>query len=88
MTLAADYGGTRSDLFFPPFPDPSEFVTLDNFWLVDLTASYDLTDMFDVFVRINNLLDEDYEQVYGFATPGRGAYIGVRAGFGGRGVQR
>lgn len=82
VILAADYGGTRTDIFFPPFPNPSEIVTLDNFWLVDLTAAYDLTESIDVFVRMNNLLDEDYEQVYGFATPDRSTYVGVRASFG------
>jgi len=82
VVLAADYGGTRSDIFFPPFPNPSEIVTLDSFWLVDLTSTYDLTETVDVFIRMNNLLDEDYEQVYGFATPGRSTYIGVRASFG------
>jgi vitamin B12 transporter len=82
IAFAADYGGTRTDVYFPPFPDPSEIVTLANFWLVDLTATHNLTKTVDVFVRLNNLLDEDYEQVYGFATPGRSTYIGVRANFG------
>lgn len=82
LHLAADYGGTRSDIFFPPFPDPSQIVTLSNFWLVDFTASYDVSESLDLFVRMNNLLDEDYEQVYGFATPGRATFVGVRANFG------
>ena len=82
VILAADYGGTRSDIFFPPFPNPSEIVVLGNFWLVDLTAAYDLTETINMFVRANNLLDEDYEQVFGFATPGRTTYVGVRANFG------
>ncbi len=69
-------------MFFPPFPDPAEIVTLSNFWLVDLTASYDVSESVDVFVRMNNLLDEDYEQVYGFNTDGRSAFVGVRANFG------
>jgi vitamin B12 transporter len=80
--LTADYGGTRSDIFFPPFPDPSEIVTLSNFWLVDFTATYDLTETIDMFVRFNNLLDEDYEQVFGFATAGRSTFVGLRADFG------
>lgn len=82
FALAADYGGTRSDVYFPPYPDPSEIVSLDSFWLVDLTATHNLTDTVDVFIRLNNLLDEDYEQVYGFATPGRTGYVGIRADFG------
>jgi vitamin B12 transporter len=80
--LSADYGGTREDIFFPPWPDPSETVTLSDYWLVDLTANLRLTENVTLFVRGTNLLDEDYEQVYGFRTPGRAGYVGVRAGFG------
>jgi len=82
ISLAADYGGSRSDIFFPPFPDSSRIVTLEHFWLVDLTAARSLTDNVDIFVRMNNLLDEDYEQVFGYATPGRSTYVGMRASFG------
>jgi outer membrane cobalamin receptor len=28
------------------------------------------------------LLDEDYEQVYGYQTPGRAGYLGIRVNFG------
>jgi len=82
LTVVADYGGTSTDIFFPPFPEPSEIVSLDSFWLLDLTASYDINRNTNIFVRALNLLDEDYEQVYGYRTPGRSAFVGVRLGFG------
>ncbi len=82
LTVVADYGGTSTDIFFPPFPEPSEIVSLDSFWLLDLTASYDINRTTNIFVRALNLLDEDYEQVYGYRTPGRSAFVGVRLGFG------
>jgi len=82
LTLVADYGGTRQDIFFPPWPQPSEIVTLDNYWLVDLTAQYQATDAVRLFARISNLLDTEYEQVYGYSTPGRAYYGGVEVGFG------
>ena len=81
-TLVADYGGSRDDIFFPPFPALPEIVTLQSFWLVDLTAQYQLTPSLGIFARGTNLLDEDYEQVYGYRTPGRAGYIGVRVNFG------
>ncbi len=81
-SLNADYGGTRSDIFFPPWPEPSEIVTLSNYWLVDLATQYRATDSITVFAKGSNLLDEDYEQVYGYRTPGRAAYFGVRVNFG------
>ncbi len=82
LTVVADYGGTSTDIFFPPFPEPSEIVSLDSFWLLGLTASYDVSQNTNIFVRASNLLDEDYEQVYGYRTPGRAAFVGVRLGFG------
>lgn len=82
VALAADYGGTRRDVFFPPWPDPSEIVTLGNYWLVDLTAQYGISDTLRLFARASNLLDTGYEQVYGYRTPGRAVYGGVQVAFG------
>ena len=81
VTLAADYGGTRQDIFFPPWPAPSELVTLQNYWLADLTAQYAVTDTMKLFVRATNLLDTEYEQVYGYRTQGRALYAGIQVGF-------
>ncbi len=82
LGLSASYGGTRSDIFFPPFPQPAEIVTLANYWLVDFAARYRLTDSITVFARGANLLDADYEQVYGYRTPGVTGYLGLRMRFG------
>lgn len=82
VALAADYGGTRKDVFFPPWPDPSEIVTLSNYWLVDLTAQYGISDTLRLFARVSNLFDEEYEQVYGYNTPGRSIYGGMQLEFG------
>ncbi len=80
--LSGDYGGSRTDVFFPPFPDPSEIVTLDSYFLVDLTLQYQLSESTAMFARGSNLLDEDYEQVYGYQTPGIAGYLGLRMNFG------
>ena len=82
VTLAADYGGTREDVFFPPFPASPEIVTLGRYWLVDLTARHALTPSTTLFARAANLLDADYEQVYGYRTAGRSLFAGIEARFG------
>jgi vitamin B12 transporter len=82
LSLAADYGGTRNDVFYPPWPNPSEIVTLRSNWLVDLAAQYRVTPTVNVFARTSNVLDADYEHVYGYRTPGRAVYAGVRVTFG------
>jgi vitamin B12 transporter len=80
--LAVDYGGTRTDVFFPPFPDPSETVALDSYVLVDLTLQFQLSASMTMYAKGTNLLDEDYEQVYGYQTLGRAGYFGLRMNFG------
>ncbi|MCH9693077.1 MAG: TonB-dependent receptor [Gammaproteobacteria bacterium] len=82
LAFTADYGGTRDDIFFPPFPEPSEIVTLSNYWLLGLTAQYQLNDTVKLFARGTNLLDTQCEQVYGYQTAGRKLYAGVQMTFG------
>ncbi len=72
------YNGSQDDVAFPPFPQPPERVRLDGYTLVGLAASYQLTPAVQIIGRIENLLDENYEDVVGFSTPGVGAYFGVR----------
>ena len=80
INFNVSYNGSQDDIFFPPFPQPPERVRLGSYTLVDLAASYRLTPTVQLVGRIENLLDENYEDVVGFNTPGVGAYIGVRVG--------
>ncbi len=80
-TLTVRYNGRQID---SAFIDPSFVpvrVSLREFALVNLNAEYRLTDRLSVFGRVENLIDERYEEVFSFATPGRAAYGGVRASF-------
>ncbi len=72
------YNGSQDDVAFPPFPQPPERVRLDGYTLIGVAASYQLTPGVQLIGRIENLLDENYEDVVGFNTPGVGAYFGVR----------
>ena len=81
-TLTADFGGERQDIFYPPFPAPSQIVTLDSHWLLGLTLQYRLSRSLDLFVRGSNLLDEDYEEVFGYRSQGRAGLVGIRTRFG------
>lgn len=78
LLVSLVYSGSRTDDFFPPFPQPPERVRLDGYLLADLTASYPIGRRLELFGRIENVLDEQYEAVFGFATPGMGAFAGLR----------
>ena len=51
---------------------------LDSWTRVDLTGSYDLNDTVEIYGRIENLLDEEYQQILGYGTPGLSGSVGVR----------
>jgi vitamin B12 transporter len=78
VSLNLAYNGAQYDTFFPPFPQSSQRVELASYKLITLAASYRLTDRVELFGRIENMLDEDYEDVFGFATPGVATYVGLR----------
>ena len=48
---------------------------------VDLRASYRLDDTWELYGRIDNLFDAEYQQVNGYGTPGISAFGGVRTRF-------
>ena len=80
LNLGAYYTGEREDVvaldtFTPPY---TRRATLDSYMLLRLAASYEVTGNLSLYGRIENALDEDYEDVYGFRTPGAQAYVGVR----------
>ena len=78
LNFSVSYTGTQEDNFFPPFPPFQERVELNAFTLVSLSGYYNLNDLVTVTARIENIADEDYEQVYGFASPGIGGHLGFR----------
>ncbi len=76
LNLNVSYTGEQDDLDFSSFP--ANTVTLDDYTLVNLTASYAFSDSLILYARAENLFDEDYENVLGFQTPSDAYYIGLR----------
>lgn len=70
-TVAVRYAGHS-------FDDPANTVKLGAYTLVDLRASYQLTDRVEVYGRIEDLLDRHYETAYGYGQLGFGAFAGFR----------
>jgi len=46
---------------------------------VNITGSYQVSDGIEVFGRVENALDQEYEDVFSFSNPGIGAFVGLRA---------
>ncbi|MBC9247065.1 TonB-dependent receptor [Paracoccus sp. 11-3] len=54
---------------------------LGDFTVVDLLVTHPLRDNSEVYLRIENLFDEQYQLVNGYGTSDRAFYAGVRASF-------
>lgn len=80
-TLVVRHNGATPDV---AFTDPSFVpvrVQLDDYTLINFNARVKLSDQLSAFARVENLLGEEYEQVFSFVSPGRSAAIGVEARF-------
>ena len=79
VNLSLVYVGKRDDNDYSTWP--ATRVELDDYVLANLAASYDITRNIQVFGRVENFLDEDYEEVKGFGTPELSAFAGCKLSF-------
>jgi vitamin B12 transporter len=56
-------------------------VALEDYSVLDLSVSYDLSAAIDIFGRVQNATDESYEEVAGYYAASRSIYGGVRVRF-------
>lgn len=77
-SLSALRNGEQEDLEFVS-ATPATRVDLDGYTLLGVLIAYRVTDSVEVFVQGENLLDEDYTEVFGYRSPGASAQVGVRA---------
>lgn len=60
------------------FDNASNTRRLDGYIVADIRASYGVTDNLEIFGRIENLFDEEYETVFLYGQPGRAVFGGLR----------
>jgi vitamin B12 transporter len=75
-SLAVDHVGEQTDTDFSVFRD----VTLDAYTLVGGQLGWRVAEGAQLYLRGENLSDEEVVDVVGFASPGRGLFIGLRLG--------
>ncbi len=71
---SADHVGEQLDTDF----STGSNVTLDAYTLVGAVIGYEFAEGWEATLRGENLFDEDYVDVLGFATPGAAGFIGLR----------
>jgi len=55
-------------------------ITLDSYTLVNLNISYQLNSNWQLFAKLENAFDEDYQLASGYNTRGRAGFLGIRYG--------
>ena len=79
--LEVVFTGRREDNDYSTFP--VERVDLASYTLVNLAAAYDLTGDLQLFGRIDNIFDQEYQDVLGYGSLGAAAYGGLKLKLGG-----
>lgn len=77
ISLMYQFNDDRDDAFFNSDTFASETVNLRSYSLLDASISHVvLKNKFTVFANFNNILNEAYEELFGFATRGRNINLG------------
>ena len=75
IRLSLIHIGEREDLDFSTWP--AARVTLSEYTLLNAVFSYDLTLNAQAFLRLDNILNEEYEMIKGYGAPGFSVYGGI-----------
>lgn len=76
-----NYQDDQLDVFFDPNTFVSSNVKLDGYTTFDLTFNWQLNPNIQLYAKGQNLFDEDYEEVLGYARPGVAFYVGMKGRF-------
>jgi vitamin B12 transporter len=86
--MAADYAwpweistGVTIRYVGDAFDNAANSFVLNEYILVDLRASWQVTETVEVYGRVENIFNEDYVTTRNYGTTRRGVFAGVRTKF-------
>ena len=80
LAVSAIHNGQTDDNEFV-FATAADRVSLDSYTLLNVALTFDVSERLSVFLRGDNLLDEEVEEVFSYNAPGAAGYAGVRYNF-------
>ncbi len=80
LSLVLDFRWVGSQ-FNRPSTAQDDSQRVPSFKVVNLVASYDVMKQVEVYTRIDNLFNEEYEEILFFGTPVRSIFGGIRVQF-------
>jgi vitamin B12 transporter len=81
MNTNIQFTGDQTDTNFGAYDADAgayKVVTMDSHTLINLNVNYKPSNKLEVYLKLENALDEDYEEVYGYQTLGFGSSVGLR----------
>lgn len=77
LSLSYQYNDAREDSVFNSTTFVNDRVTLDAFGLLDFYVSHKIiANKMTLFANVTNIFNEDYQELFGFSTRGRGVNLG------------
>ncbi|MBC2845884.1 TonB-dependent receptor plug domain-containing protein [Winogradskyella flava] len=77
LSLSYQYNDDREDVVFNNMTFENDSVTLDSYGLLDFYISHKIINSkMTVFANFTNIFNEDYQELFGFTTRGRGFNLG------------
>jgi vitamin B12 transporter len=77
LHLSLIYIGERDDEYYDFLTWASTRETLPGYSLVNAAVSFNFTSSFQIFCRLDNIFNKEYEVIKGYGTPGFSVYGGV-----------
>lgn len=81
LSLAYKNVSNRTASYFDSITYTTATTTLKAYNLVDFSANYKLMKNLAVFGSLENILNEKYEETYGYSTRGRNIRLGIKLNF-------
>ena len=77
MSVTYQYNDIRIDSVYNSETFVNDDIQLDSYHLLNLYFSQKINrDKITLFVKLDNILDEAYQEVYGYSTRGRNFHFG------------
>ena len=82
MSLSYQYNDNREDAFYNSSTFSTETVNLQSYSLLDYYISHTLVNnRVTLFANLTNILNSEYQELYGYSTNGRNVTIGFNLSF-------
>ena len=77
LSLSYQYNDERDDSVFNTNTFQNDKITLESYGLLDFYISHKIiNNKMTVFANVTNIFNEDYQELFGFTTRGRGVNLG------------